>query len=76
VKPRARRTELIVASVPEFTIRTFSIEGMSSQMSRATSTSIDVGAPKDVESTAASLDGAFTTSASACPNSIGPHDPT
>ena len=46
VKPRATRTALIVASVPELTMRTSSTEGTASQIRRASSTSSSVGAPK------------------------------
>ena len=45
VKPRATRTALIVASVPELTMRTISTDGTASQTSRASSTSSSVGAP-------------------------------
>ena len=55
VKPRARRMALIVASVPELTSRTFSIEGTASMINSASSLSASVGAPKLVPRTAASL---------------------
>jgi len=45
VKPRARRIAVIVASVPEDTSRTRSIEGSSSQSRSASSVSSCVGAP-------------------------------
>ena len=46
VKPRASRTHDIVASVPLFTIRTFSIDGTQPQISSAISTSSGFGMPK------------------------------
>ncbi len=46
VNPRARRTHDIVASVPLFTIRTFSIDGTHAQISSAISTSNGLGIPK------------------------------
>ena len=46
MKPRARRTALIEASVPELTKRTFSIEGTASMMTSANWLSISVGAPE------------------------------
>jgi hypothetical protein len=42
----------MVASVPEFTIRTFSTDGTRSQTRSATSISISVGAPKEVDASA------------------------
>ena len=45
VNPRATRTALIVASVPELTMRTISTDGTASQTMRASSTSSSVGAP-------------------------------
>ena len=54
VKPRARRMALIVASVPELTSRTFSIDGTASMISSASSLSASVGAPKLVPRAAAS----------------------
>ena len=44
--PRARRMALIVASVPELTSRTFSIDGTASMTRSASSLSASVGAPK------------------------------
>ncbi len=55
VYPRARRTALMVASVPEFTKRTFSTEGTASTTISARSISRGVGAPKLVPSSAAVL---------------------
>src|SRR5438552_18163294 len=46
VNPRARRMHDIVASVPLFTIRTFSIEGIQLQINSAISTSNGFGIPK------------------------------
>ena len=45
VNPRARRSALIVASVPDETKRTFSIEGISRTTRSASSTSAGQGAP-------------------------------
>ena len=61
VKPRARRTHDIVASVPLFTIRTFSIEGTQRQMSSAISTSSGLGIPKLTPRPAASRTASITT---------------
>ena len=46
VKPRASRTQDMVASVPLLTMRTFSIDGIHEQMSCAISTSSGLGIPK------------------------------
>ena len=46
VYARANRMALIVASVPELTILTISIEGISSVINLANFISISVGAPK------------------------------
>ena len=54
VAPRARRSALIDASVPEETRRTFSTEGTASTSSSASATSRSVGAPKVVPVAAAS----------------------
>ena len=75
VKPRASRIALIVASVPELTIRTSSIDGISLQIRRATSVSITVGAPNERPSAAIACT-ARTTVGSAWPRIAGPHDPT
>jgi len=45
VYPLARRIALIVASVPEFTIRTISMDGTMSTIVSAIVTSSSVGAP-------------------------------
>ncbi len=74
-KPRASRSALITASVPEETRRTFSTEGTASTISAASSTSASVGAPKLVPRSAASRT-ASTVSGSACPKSSGPHEST
>ena len=55
VAPRASRTAVIAASVPDDTSRTFSTLGTRSQMASASSTSRVVGAPNDVPSSAAAL---------------------
>jgi hypothetical protein len=47
VIPRASRTALIVASVPELTSRTCSTGATRPMISSASSTSPGVGAPKD-----------------------------
>ncbi len=57
VKPRARRIALMVASVPELTKRTSSMDGMSSMTRRASRVSNSVGAPKLKPSAATSLHG-------------------
>jgi hypothetical protein len=54
VKPRAKRIALIVASVPELTMRTSSIDGISSQIFLATWVSSWVGAPNESPSAARS----------------------
>ena len=46
MNPRATRSALMVASVPELTRRTISMEGTHSRISSASSTSRSVGAPK------------------------------
>ena len=48
VYPLAKRIADMQASVPEFTIRTFSTAGTISQISSAISVSMAVGAPNDV----------------------------
>ncbi len=75
VAARASRSALIVASVPEETSRTISIDGTASQISSASSTSARVETPKVVPSSAAAVT-ARTVSGSACPKSSGPHDMT
>ena len=65
----------MVASVPELTMRTSSMDGMTSQMRRASWVSICVGAPNDRPSAARSCT-ARTTGSCACPRIIGPHEPT
>ena len=50
VKARARRMALMVASVPEFTRRTFSMDGTASAIISARMTSFSVEAPKLVPS--------------------------
>ena len=46
MKPRASRMALMVASVPELTSRTISMEGTASMIASARSISRSVGAPK------------------------------
>jgi len=75
VKPRAARTALIVASVPELTMRTSSIDGTAAQISRASSTSSAVGAPKLVPSSRTSWSRPRTWGWPQ-PRIIGPHDET
>ncbi len=65
----------MVASVPELTKRTISIEGTASTTILANSTSQRVGAPKLTPCAAASWI-AFTTAGWAWPTITGPHDPT
>ncbi len=65
----------MVASVPEFTMRTCSMEGMSAQMVSAISVSMAVGAPKPSPPATVSCT-ARTTSGWACPAIIGPQEPT
>ena len=72
---RASRTALIVASVPELTIRTISTEAKRSQTSAASSTSPSVGAPKLVPFAAASAT-ASTTDGWAWPRISGPQEQT
>ena len=57
MNPRASRRALIVASVPELTSRTLSIEGTARMISSASSLSASVGAPKLVPRSAACLIG-------------------
>ena len=75
MNPRATRIADIVASVPEFTSRTISIEGTASQIASASSISCSVGAPKLVP-----IPNAFSSAARIsgcrCPNIRGPQDPT
>ena len=71
VKARASRSADIVASVPELTNRTSSIEGTASTMRPASSTSSSLVAPKAVPRNAASPSTA-TTAGGACPRISGP----
>ncbi len=75
VKPRARRIALMVASVPELTMRTSSMDGTSSMILRATTVSISVGAPNDRPCSAVCCT-ARITAGSAWPRIIGPQEPT
>ncbi|MBP1725401.1 MAG: hypothetical protein H6Q51_699 [Deltaproteobacteria bacterium] len=65
----------MVASVPELTRRTISMDGTSLLIIWASSTSFGVGMPKVVPCSAASLIAA-TTWGWACPKMRGPHEPT
>jgi len=65
----------IVASVPLFTMRTFSIEGSQFTIVRAISTSNGLGMPK-LTPFAAAVAIASRTTAGACPRIAGPHVPT
>src|SRR5947208_16745910 len=73
VQALARRTALMVASVPELTNRTVSIEGTKRQTSSANSTSASVGAPQDVPRAAVFFI-CWTIFGCACPKLRGPHD--
>ena len=75
VTPRASRIALIVASVPELTRRTISMEGTASWMAWTSSVSPSVGAPK-LRPSCAARHTASTTAGWACPMMSGPHDPT
>ena len=75
VKPRARRTALITASVPELTRRTFSTDGTAATIFSASRTSASVLAPNDVPRAAASVT-ACTMRGGACPKISGPQDMT
>ena len=75
VKPRARRTHDIVASVPLFTIRTFSIDGTQRQISSAISTSSGLGMPKLTPRRRLRRTASITT-AGAWPRIAGPQVPT
>jgi hypothetical protein len=75
VKPRATRSALIVASVPEDTKRTFSTAGISRTMRSASSTSPAHGAPNEVPRAAAAPTAASTLGC-AWPTIIGPQEPT
>jgi hypothetical protein len=74
VYARASRRALIVASVPELTIRTFSTDGTIRAIASAILTSAPVGAPKLVPE-AAAFRSAVTIRGWPWPKSIGPHDP-
>src|SRR5438132_13120972 len=73
VQALARRTALMVASVPELTNRTASIEGTKQQTSSANSTSPSVGAPKVVPR-AAVLFTCWTIFGCACHKMMDPHE--
>jgi hypothetical protein len=75
VKPRAKRMALMVASVPEFTKRTSSMDGMSRVTRRASAVSTSVGAPKERPSAATACTAAITWGC-AWPTIIGPQEPT
>ena len=65
----------MVASVPELTIRTFSILGKNALIFSAMVTSIAVGAPK-LRPFSAALITASLTAWLLWPRIIGPHEPT
>jgi hypothetical protein len=75
VTPRARRIADIVASVPELTMRTTSIDGTRRVIVSAIVTSASHGVPNDRP-----FSMAFATAARTCgwlwPTTIGPHEPT
>jgi hypothetical protein len=75
VAPRASRTAVIAASVPDDTKRTFSTDGTCSAIASASSTSRSVGAPYDVPAAAACCT-ASTTAGWAWPRIDAPHDCT
>ena len=74
VNPRASRMADMVASVPELTKRSFSMEGTARMTSSARSASAAVEAPKLAEHAAACWI-ASTTGGKACPRIIGPQEP-
>jgi len=65
----------IVASVPEDTMRTFSIPGTAWTIALASATSTRVGAPYEVPFASCSRTTSSTASG-ACPRIMGPHDAT
>ncbi|GAA2773949.1 hypothetical protein GCM10020219_050130 [Nonomuraea dietziae] len=75
MKPRASRTALIVASVPELTRRTFSTGAILATISSASSTSPGVAVPYDRPWDSAS-DTAATTEGWRWPRIIGPQEQT
>jgi hypothetical protein len=75
VKPRARRSADIVASVPDETRRTSSMDGRRRTSVSAIRISASVGAPNDSPCVAASRT-ARTTSGCAWPTIAGPQEPT
>ena len=75
VAARATRRALIDASVPEFTSRTISTDGIRSMICCASSISAVVGAPKVVPRRAASTTAAMTCGC-AWPWISGPHEQT
>ena len=74
VKPRATRIALMVASVPEDTRRTDSIEGTAWTSASASFSSPAVGAPNDSPLRAARSTAASTIG-SAWPRIAGPQEP-
>ena len=75
VAPRARRIALIVASVPEETQRTASIEGTASVSTSARRTSPSVGAPNE-DPAATAFVAADTMAGWAWPAISGPQEHT
>ena len=71
----ASRAALMVASVPELTVRSRSTPGTRRATSSASSTSASVGAPKEVPLAVAACTAA-TTAGWAWPAISGPHEQT
>lgn len=63
------------ASVPELTMRTMSMEGMSERIFSASTTSRSVGAPKEEATSSAAACTAAITSGWPWPRIIGPQEP-
>ncbi len=74
MNPRARRTALITASVPDEVNRSRSIDGMAVRMASPSSISRGCVAPSAKPLVAARVT-ASTTVGWACPRIAGPHDP-
>jgi hypothetical protein len=75
VAARARRIALIVASVPEETKRTISMDGTASITRSASSASASVGAPNEVPRGRASCTASMTAGC-AWPRISGPYEQT
>ena len=74
MNPRARRTALMVASVPDDTMRAISAQGTSSHTLLARRTSASHGAPNDSPRSSWAQT-ASSTSGGRWPRIIGPHEP-